>query len=217
MRFIFPLLFCVSVYGQSDPWKNVYIEGAWKERDAWQKPEELIRQLALSDGSTVADIGSHEGYLTFKLSKAVGEGGKVFAVDVDQNKLDKLKEHARDRLAKNIQTVKGDYDDPKLPVNALDAVIILDTYHEMDDHDEMLQHIKRALKKGGRLVLCEPIAEARRDQPRAVQEGKHELGMNYAIEDLLKAGFHIITKKDRFVDRENIKGDMMWLLVAVKS
>lgn len=213
---LFMALLSTACLGQSDPWKNVYTESAWKDRDAWQKPEELIRQLSLNMGSTVADIGSHEGYLTFKLSKVVGETGKVFAVDVDQYKLDKLNEHARGRQAKNIQTIKGDYDNPRLPANALDAVIILDTYHEMDDHDEILQHIKEALKKGGRLVLCEPIADARRDQPRATQEGKHELGMNFAEEDLRKAGFRIVVKKDRFVDREKIKGDVMWLLVAIK-
>lgn len=113
--------------------------------------------------------------------------------------------------------IKGDYDNPKLPLNMLDAVIILDTYHEMDDHDKILQHIKASLKPGGRLVICEPIAEERRTLNREDQEKKHELGMNYALDDLQKAGFSIIKKLDPYVDRSKEKGDKMWLIVAAKK
>jgi cyclopropane fatty-acyl-phospholipid synthase-like methyltransferase len=209
------LLAITSMMNAQDPWKDVYKESAWADRDSWQKPEELIKQLQLVSGSQVADIGCHEGYMTFKLAKAVGKNGKVFAVDVTQYKLDKLQEHAKTRKAENIKTIKGDYDDPKLPINALDAVIIMDAYHEMDDHDKILQHIKASLKSGGRLVLCEPISEARKDATRDEQEGKHELGMSFALEDLKKAGFTIIRQQNPFLDRKD-KGDKMWMVVARK-
>lgn len=219
MKSILTLLFLgLSLYpanGQ-DQWKNIYRESAWEERDKWQRPTELIDRLEIKEGSQVADIGCHEGYMTIKLAKAVAEKGKVYAVDVVQSKLDLLKKHLEDRKINNVNLIKGDYDDPKLPPEALDAVIILDTYHEMDDHDEILQHIKKALKKGGRLVLCEPIAEIRRNLLRTEQEQKHELGINFALEDLKKAGFEITYKKDPFVDRDKIKGDMMWVIVAEK-
>jgi predicted methyltransferase len=86
----------------------------------------------------------------------------------------------------------------------------------MDDHDEILQHILKALKPGGRLVLCEPIAESRRDAKRSEQEAKHELGMSYALEDLKKAGFKISFQKDPFIDRTKEKGDKMWVIVGEK-
>ena len=216
MRWLVMLL-PVCAWAQSDPWKNVYTESAWKERDAWQKPAELIRHLRIGAGSVVADVGSHEGYLTFKLAAAVGTAGKVYAVDVEQHKLDRLKQHAAERNVENIQTVKGDYDNPRLPLSQLDAVAILDTYHEMDDHDAILQHIKQSLKKGGRLVICEPIAAERRQASRAAQEAKHELGMAYAVADLKRAGFRIVTQQDPFVDRSQVKGDVMWLVVAEKD
>ncbi|MDH4295787.1 MAG: class I SAM-dependent methyltransferase, partial [Cyclobacteriaceae bacterium] len=116
----------------------------------------------------------------------------------------------------NVILVKGDYDNPKLPSNALDAVIILDSYHEMDDHDEILKHIKVSLRSGGRVLLCEPIAEDRRKLARSEQEEKHELGINFALADLKKAGFDIVYQEDSFVDRSKVKGDMMWVIVAVK-
>lgn len=208
-------LFAFSLSAQ-DQWKNVYTKSAWTDRDKWQKSGELIRQLNLKPGSQVADIGCHEGYMTFKLSTAVGEKGLVYAVDVEQNKLDQLKINQQQSKVKNVVAVKGDYDDPKLPVNSLDAVIVVDTYHEMDDHDAILQHVMKALKIGGRLVLCEPIAEERRKMLRADQERKHELGIIYALDDLIKAGFTILKKQDPFVDRSE-KGDKMWLIVATKK
>jgi cyclopropane fatty-acyl-phospholipid synthase-like methyltransferase len=218
MRKLFLSVFTLITFFSfsQDQWKDVYKEGAWAERDAWQKPQELVKQLNIRKGSQVADIGCHEGYMTFKLAKEVGESGKVFAVDVNQSKLDKLKEHIEQRKVNNITLVKGDYDNPKLPSNALDAVIILDTYHEMDDHDKILLHIKAALKPGGRLVLCEPIAEDRKNPTRSEQEKKHELGINFAWADLEKAGFKILTKQDSFVDRLKVKGDKMWMIVATK-
>jgi len=203
--YVMVLVWCFTFsLSAQDQWKNVYTKSAWADRDKWQKADELIRQLNLKPGSHVADIGCHEGYMTFKLSTVVGEKGLVYAVDVEQSKV------------KNVVAVKGDYDDPKLPENSLDAVIIVDTYHEMDEHDEILQHIMMALKQGGRLVLCEPIANERRKMSRADQEKKHELAMGYAVDDLTKAGFTILKKQDPFVDRAE-KGDKMWLLVAVKK
>ncbi|MEK6782843.1 MAG: methyltransferase domain-containing protein [Bacteroidota bacterium] len=200
-----------------DQWKNVYIESAWAERDEWQKAGELIRQLSLKPGNTVADIGCHEGYMTFKLSTVVGDKGKVYAVDVEQNKLEKLKTNQKKRNITNIIAIKGEYDNPRLQLNSLDAGIILDTYHEIEEHDKVLQHIKASLKPGGRLVLCEPIADERRKSNRQDQERKHELGMNFAIEDLKEAGFTIIKQQDPFIDRTKEKGDKMWLIVAIKK
>lgn len=218
MKFLlFWFLVLPTVLIAQDPWKNVYTESAWAERDAWQHPQEIIRQLNIKEGSQVADIGCHEGYMTVKLAKAVGAKGKVYAVDVDQSKLNKLKDHLTERKLSQVTLVKGEYDDPKLAAHTLDAVIILDTYHEMDDHDKILQHVKAALKPGGRLVLCEPIADERKSKSRKDQETRHELSMNYALEDLLKADFKILFKKENFADRTKVKGDWMWIITAQKK
>ncbi|MGC4033971.1 MAG: methyltransferase domain-containing protein [Tepidisphaeraceae bacterium] len=212
--FLVLFLICSSF---QDQWKNVYTESAWKDRDRWQRADDLIKQLGIKAGSSAADIGSHEGYMTFKLSTVVGASGKVFSVDVEQHKLDKLAEIAKSRQVTNITAIKGDYDDPKLAPNTLDAVIILDTYHEMKQHDAILAHIKTALKPGGKLVLCEPIADERRNLTRSEQESKHELGIAFAADDLMKAGLKIVRREDPFVDRTKEKSDNMWLLVAVKK
>src|ERR1043165_7666940 len=97
------ILLCSSF---QDQWKNVYTESAWKDRDRWQRADDLIRQLGIRKGSHVADIGSHEGYMTFKLSETVGPDGKVYAVDVEQHKLDRLREIAQARGVANVTTIK---------------------------------------------------------------------------------------------------------------
>ena len=218
MRISIACIFCLAfgICHSQDPWKNIYSQHAWAERDKWQKPEALIKLLDIGKGGAVADIGSHEGYMTFKLAQHVGQHGVVFAVDLDESKLEKLRRRATDQNLEQIQVIHGTAADPKLPENALDGVIILDTYHEMDAHEEVLQHIKRALKRDGRLLICEPIADERKAMSRREQERKHELALDFALADLKKAGFKIIFQKDNFIDRTKQKGDRMWVIVAGK-
>lgn len=213
---VFFLLASFCTHAQ-DPYKNIYSRHAWEARDQWQKADELIRLMQIPRDGHVADIGCHEGYMTFKLSKVVGAGGMVYAVDVDESKLEKVRNSATRGRIRNITAIKGDFDDPRLPATTLDAVIILDTYHEMDDHDDILRHLLQALKTGGRLVICEPIADARRKLTREEQERRHELGMPFALGDLKRAGFEIAYQQDPFADRSEQKGDRMWVLVAVKK
>jgi tRNA A58 N-methylase Trm61 len=155
--------------------------------------------------------------MTVKLADVVKPLGRVYAVDVDAPKLESLKEHLTKRGIENVTTIKGDYDDPKLPSGKFDGVIILDTYHEMDDHDKILLHVKDALKQNGRLVICEPIAASRRGLARSEQEARHEIAMKYVEEDLAKAGFSVVQRQDPFADRTDVKGDVMWMLVAEKK
>jgi ubiquinone/menaquinone biosynthesis C-methylase UbiE len=209
MKYVLIFLITYAAVAQRD----VYTESTWADRDTWQKPKEILRLLNAREGSVLADVGCHEGYMTVKLSEVVGRG-RVYAVDVEQYKLNRLKEHLSKRGLENVSIIKGDYDNPKLPTNALDGVLILDAYHEMDDHDEILKHIKISLKPGGRLVICEPIADERKNESRAEQERKHELGIQFALEDLAKAGFEVIYKNENFVDRMAVKGDRMWVVVA---
>lgn len=215
MTFVFVVAWGLS-HGQ-DAWKNIYSQHAWAERDVWQKADKLIDLLKIGPGSQVGDVGCHEGYMTFKLAREVGPTGQVYAVDVETLKLEKLEKRATENNLDQIKIIKGQNDNPHLPVNTLDAVIILDTYHEMDDHDEMLRHIRAALKKGGRLLICEPIADARRSLSRSEQEKKHELAMEYALSDLRNAGFRIQFRKDNFIDRTKEKGDKMWVVLAAKD
>jgi ubiquinone/menaquinone biosynthesis C-methylase UbiE len=214
-----PFLFIFLFTGlrAQNPWKDIYKESAWEQRDTWQRADEIIGKLNIKRGSKVADIGSHEGYFTIKLAKVVGKEGKVFAVDVSKDKIEKLKKHLEERKISNVNVIVGEENNPRLPALTLDAVLIVDTYHEMDAQQEILQSIKKALKPNGKLVICEPISDERKTLARKDQERKHELGMNYALEDLKQAGFKILSQEESFVDRLKEKGDKMWVIVCEKS
>ena len=203
------LLLSTALFAQ-----NIYSEDTWKARDKWQKVPEILEAMGLKAGAAIADIGSHQGYMTFKFSAQVGHTGKVYAVDVDRRQLNALDNILKERKVKNVETILGDYDDPKLPANSLDFAFIMDAYHEMDDYEDILRHVKKSLKPGGKLVIMEPIADERRGWSRNRQEAKHEIDMKYVIADLEKAGFKISRQEDPFIDRSAKKNDEMWLLIA---
>lgn len=208
------LLSCTVSLGQ---YNNIYRESAWKERDKWQHPERILEAMRLEADSKVADIGCHQGYLTVKLAEEIGINGRVYAVDVDEYQLSKLEGNLKKRkLLGKVEIVKGDYDNPNLPSNVLDAAIIIDSYHEMDEHKKMLQHILTALKPGGRFVLIEPIAPERESLTREQQTSRHEIAIRYAREELLEAGFEILKEENPFIDRMEAKGDKEWMIIAIR-
>jgi len=207
------LMIILPAYGYSQ-YNNIYSETAWEERDEWQQPERIIEATGISAGSYIADIGCHEGYMTVKLAKAVGPDGRVYAVDVNSYRLQSLEDHLEEHKLRNVEVIRGDYDDPKLPKNALDAVLILDTYHEMDDYEKILVYVRKSLRPNGKLILIEPVAEERKAWSREKQGDKHEIAIRYVVKDLEKAGFRIIRREAEFIDRIDQKGDHLWLIVT---
>ncbi len=200
-----------------DPWKNIYSESTWNDRDKWQKPIELIELLKIKKNSIVADIGAHEGYMTYKLSKIVGDSGRVYAVENRINMVGLMQLKTKEKGITNIQPVFAPKDDMGLPSDSLDAVMILDTYHEVINYDVLLKNVKNALVDDGLLLICEPIADERKRLNRAEQAKKHEIAIEYVLQDLDKAGFKVLIKRENFIDREKIKGDKMWVIVAAKK
>jgi ubiquinone/menaquinone biosynthesis C-methylase UbiE len=200
-----------------DPWKNIYSESAWSARDEWQKPIELIELLKIKKNSVVADIGSHEGYMTYKLSKIVGDSGKVYAVENRIPMVGLMQLKVKEKGIINIKPVFAPGNYLGLPYDSLDAIIILDTYHEVIEYESLLKNIKNSLVKGGRLVICEPIADERKALSRSEQAKKHEIAIEFVLQDLAKAGYKVMIKKENFIDREKIKGDKMWVISAVKD
>ena len=129
------------------------------EREREEDPDLAMRLLRVQRGSSVADLGAGSGYFTIRLARAVGTAGKVYAVDIQQGMLDLLQRAvARERLT-NVIPVLGAADDPRLPAESLDLVLMVDVYHELGSPQVTLGHLKRALKPGGRLVLIEYRAE----------------------------------------------------------
>jgi SAM-dependent methyltransferase len=121
-------------------------------RDEWQKPDEVLRALALAPGQVACDIGSGPGYFTRRLARSVGEGGRVFAVDVETAMLAALRERLERDGLRNVTPVLAAPADPALPDGTCDLVLIVDTYHHFPDAPAYLRGLKRLLRPGGRVV-----------------------------------------------------------------
>ena len=121
-------------------------------RDAYQKPAEVMKALALREGEVVADIGAGSGYFTVRFARAVGPGGRVYAVDVSPDMVRHLNHRVRDEKLSNVLTVLSDPDDPLLPDASVDRFVIVDTWHHVEDRAKYLGLLKRMLRPGGQVV-----------------------------------------------------------------
>ena len=168
------------------------------DREKWQRVPDLFAAMGVRDGATVADVGAGYGFLTVRLARAVGATGKVYAVEINPKAITAL----RDLLAKsnitNATVVEGAEDDPRLPSGALDAIVMVNAYHEVADPATVLQRFREALKPGGRLVLCEPLPTSRSGLSRAEQVKEHELSTDFIVAEAKTAGFEIVSRDDSF-------------------
>lgn len=207
---VFILFFAFAGFSQ-------YAEYEWEDRDKWMNVSKIFDLADVQEGSKVADVGCHEGFLSVRLSKRVGESGGVYAVDVREDRLEDLRENLEDRNIKNVEVILGDYDDPKLPIGTLDAVIVMDTYHEIDDYMEVLSHIHSALKPGGRLLMLEKLKDHAKGKSREDQVDSHTLSSKYVKKELQDTGFEVIDEISDFGKWEREESKTMWILVAIKK
>jgi ubiquinone/menaquinone biosynthesis C-methylase UbiE len=129
------------------------------ERQEEEHPDQALDALRIAKGATVADIGAGVGYFTWRLAERVGPDGVVYGEDIQQIMLDRLEGNMKERHLANVRPVLGGIDDPKLPKDSLDLVLLVDVYHEFSEPVKMIDRIRESLKPGGRLVLLEYRAE----------------------------------------------------------
>jgi len=127
------------------------------DRDIWQKPDQIMDSLGIADGSKVADIGAGGGYFTVRLARRVGPRGVVWAEDVQDAMLEAIKRRVAKENLPWVHYVKGSSTDPMLPAGELDAVLILETYQEIQYANPVLflQNVRTALRDGGRVGIVD--------------------------------------------------------------
>jgi ubiquinone/menaquinone biosynthesis C-methylase UbiE len=121
------------------------------DREAWQKPEQIMDALGIADGSVVADLGAGGGWFTIRLARRVGPQGLVYAEDVQREMIESIERRVQREGLRNVRTILGTLDDPKLPGRALNAVLIVDVYNEVESRVELLRNVRDALSPSGRL------------------------------------------------------------------
>ena len=124
-------------------------------RDKWQLPESIIEELGIKPGQTVADIGSGGGYFTVRLSKEVGDNGKVYAVDVEKKFLDSIAERLKEENLSNVELIHAKLDDPQLAEESVDMIFICNVWHHVAGREAYIWKLYSALKPNGKMVVID--------------------------------------------------------------
>ena len=160
-----------------------------------QKPREIVDALGAKPGNVIADVGTGIGFMLPFMSRVVGDRGQVIAEDIAQDFIDKAKSRAQVLGIKNVKFVLGSAQDPKLPADTVEAVLILDTYHHFDYPEAMLEKIHDSLLSDGRLVIVDFYK-----RPDAMSGGRAMEHIRLDEDDVIKEveanGFRVSSKQE---------------------
>jgi len=142
--------------------------------------------LGIVSGKRVADIGAGSGWFTARAAHRVGPSGMVYAVDINPEAIRYIDRRVQDESLTNVKTILSKPDDPLLPKTAVDAVLLLKTYHEVVDPVALLEHLRWALRPGARLGIID----------RDGNGTNHGVSQNIVIEEAARAGYRLIKTYD---------------------
>ena len=137
---------------KAEEWVNT-LEGP--RRVASMKMDETLSKLSLKPGMVVADIGAGSGLFSRPIAKGIAPSGKVYAVDIQQDLLDYINKRDKEENIRNVQTVLGAFDDPKLPERDVDLAFINDVLHHIENRAAYLKALGTYLKPSGRIAIIE--------------------------------------------------------------
>jgi len=166
------------------------------DREARQKPREIIDAMGLKVGNAVADVGTGVGFMLPYLSHAVGDTGQVYGEDIQTDFINQARSRAQLERLNNVKFILGSDRDPKLPAATMSAVLILDVYHHFDYPEVMLEHIRDSLLSDGRLVIVEFYKRrgAMGNGDRALEHIR--LDQDDLVKEVEANGFRLVSKRD---------------------
>ena len=153
-----------------------------KERDEYQQPNKVMQYLGDINGKAIMDIGAGTGYFSVKLAK---HGANVIAADVNDEFQTFLKKRIEDNKIENITLRKIPFDSPDLKDNEVDMVLIVNTYHHIDNRAEYFAKVKKGTKNNGELVVIDFF---KTDVPMGPPTD-HKVSIDEVIAELKKAGY----------------------------
>jgi len=157
--------------------------------------------LGLGPGSAVADIGAGRGYFAMRLAERVGPQGRVYAVDIDEGDLSRLHERAEREGLKQIVTVHSSTSDPKLAAESVNAILVVNAFHEMREFDLMLKGMLSGLKPCGVLGIIDN--QAAEGHGREDYYSRHKIPDSLVRSDAVRNGFHFVASKPGFKSGDN--------------
>ncbi len=162
-------------------------------RDERLQINHVMDILGITAGKTVADIGAGSGWFTVRAARRVGEGGVVYAADINPESIRYVDDRARKEQLRNVKTILSKPDDPLLPARAVDAVLLLKTYHEVAEPVTLLKNLRAALRPGARIGIID----------RNGNGEDHGVSRDVVIHEAAEAGYRLLEHYDF------VKGDKM--------
>jgi predicted methyltransferase len=161
------------------------------DRDLWQRPDQVMDAMGIADASVVADIGAGSGWFTIRLARRVGPQGLVYAEDVQTEMINAITRRVQRENLTNVKAVRGENSDPRLPAGSLDAVLVVDAYHEVEDRVTMLTNLARALKPQGRIGVVDFKLDGTGPGP-SIDE---RVSPDVVVKDAAKAGLRLVRQE----------------------
>jgi ubiquinone/menaquinone biosynthesis C-methylase UbiE len=162
-------------------------------RDERLQINRVMDILAIGPGKRVADIGAGSGWFTVRAAKRVGDTGMVYAVDINPEAVRSIDDRANKEKLRNVKTVLSRADDPSLPTAAIDAVLLLKTYHEVENPVALLQNLRASLRPGTKVGIID----------RNGNGENHGVSRDVVLREASQAGFRLVEQYDF------VKGDKM--------
>lgn len=162
-------------------------------RDERLQINRVMDILGITAGKTVADIGAGSGWFTVRAARRVGESGTVYAVDINPEAIRYVSTRARKEKLGNVKTILSRADDPQLPADGVDAVLMLKTYHEVAEPVTLMRNLRASLRRGAKVGIID----------RNGNGENHGVGRDVVIREVKEAGYRLLESYDF------VKGDKM--------
>ena len=159
--------------------------------------------LAIVPGKDVADIGAGSGWFTVRAAKRVTNSGKVYAVDINPESIDYIDQRIQKEQLRNVKTILSKPDNPELPADSVDAVVLLKVYHEVADPVQLLRNLRRSLKPGARVGIIDRDADAE----------NHGVHKQVLLREASEAGYRLLEEHDDLVKADKVD---YFLVLGVK-
>ena len=162
-------------------------------RDERLQINRVMDILSIRTGKSVADIGAGSGWFTVRAAKRVGGVGVVYAVDINPEAVRYISERAKKEKLPNVKAILSKPEDPLLPRDSVDAVLLLKTYHEVAHPVELLRNLRAALRTGAKVGIID----------RNGNGENHGVGSDVVIREAKEAGYKLAEQYD-FVKGDNM-------------
>jgi ubiquinone/menaquinone biosynthesis C-methylase UbiE len=173
----------IAQFDEDDSWEL--------SQNAYQPPEVIMDAIGVEPGMVIAEVGAGRGRMVVHMAARVGFDGKVYANDIDQEKLDYLNYRCERDSIFNVWTILGEVDDPLLPKGELDLVYFINTYHHLAEPVELMRNILPSLKPSGVMVIIEHDPEKYPDGPP-----NHSTPHDQLLREAEEAGYELMRLED---------------------